>query len=203
MRTKLTLLVASICFLISFTSCDVMQQVSQMNNLAKCDFRLESVQNLNLAGVNVQKVEKASDLKMFDAVNLAAALSSQQFPLDFTLNVETKNPNTAPAGMSQIDWILLIDDIEMTRGILDQQVKIPANNGTAIIPMQMHIDLKKALTGKSADAVINFGMNLAGAGNKPTRFTLQMKPTITVSDIPVAYPGYLNVKTEFSTNQNL
>jgi hypothetical protein len=200
MRTKLTLLITSLSFLISLTSCDVMQQVSQMNNLTKCDFRLESVQNLNLAGVNVQNVKKASDLNMFDAANLAAALSSQQFPLDFTLNIEAKNPNTASAGMSQIDWILLIDDMEMTRGILNQQVTIPANNGIAVIPMQMHVDLQKALSGKSADAVINFGMNLAGAGNKPTRFTLQMKPTITVGGFPVAYPGYVNVKTEFGTN---
>jgi len=202
MRTKITLLIASISFLISFTSCDVMQQVSQMNNLTKCDFRLESVQHLNLAGVNVQNVKKVYDLNMMDAANLASAIASQQFPLDFTLNIEAKNPNTAEAGMSRIDWILLIDDMEMTRGILDQQVTIPANNGTTIIPMQMHIDLQKALSGKSADAVINFGMNLAGAGNKPTRFTLQMKPTITVGGFPIAYPGYLNVKTEFGTNHN-
>jgi hypothetical protein len=64
----------------------------------------------------------------------------------------------------------------------------------------MHIDLQKALNGKSADAIINFGMNLAGAGNKPTRFTLQMKPTIIVSGFPITYPGYLNVKTEFGSN---
>lgn len=202
MRTKITLLTASICFLISFSSCDVMQQVSQMNNLTKCDFRLESVQQLNLAGINVQNVKSVSDLTMFDAAKLASAISTQQFPLDFTLNIEAKNPNSAAAGMSKIDWILLIDDMEMTRGILDQQVTIPANNGTTVIPMQMHIDLKKALSGKSADAVINFGMNLAGAGNKPTRFTLQMKPTITVGGFPISYPGYLNVKTEFGTNQN-
>ena len=102
--------------------------------------------------------------------------------------------------MTRIDWILMIDDVEMTRGILDKQVTIPANNGLATIPMQMHIDLKKALSGKSADAVINFGMNLAGSGSKPTRFTLQMKPTITVGGFPISYPGYLNVKTEYASN---
>lgn len=172
-----------------------------MSNLAKCDFRLESVQHLNLAGINVQNVNQISDLSMFDAAKLASAVASKQFPLDFTLNIEAKNPNTATAGMTRIDWILLIDDLEMTRGVLDQQITIPANNGTAIIPMQMHIDLQKALSGKNTDAVINFGMNLAGAGNKPSRFTLQMKPTISVGGFPISYPGYLNVKTEFGSNQ--
>ncbi len=200
MRSTKKLLLASITFLIFFTSCDVMQQVSQINNLTKCEFRIESVQHLNLAGINVQNVNKISDLNMFDAAKIAAALSSQQFPLDFTLNIEAKNPNTTAAGMTRIDWILFIDDIEMTRGIQDKQVTIPANNSIAVIPMQLHVDLQKALTGKSADAVINFGMNLAGNGNKPTRFTLKMKPTITVGGIPMTYPGYLNIKTEFGAN---
>jgi len=200
MRTTKLLLIATISILISLTSCDVMKQVSQINNLTKCDFRLESVQQLNLAGINVQNVKQISDLNMFDVAKLASAVGSQQFPLDFTLNIAAKNPNTSDAGMTRIDWILLIDDMEMTRGILDKQVTIPANNGIATIPLQMHIDLKEALSGKSADAVINFGMNLAGTGNKPTRFTLQMKPTITVGGFPITYPGYLNVKTEFGTN---
>jgi len=198
MWSKKLFFITSISFLAIFSSCDVLNQVSQISNLTKCDFRLESVQNLNLAGINVQNVHKISDLNMFDAANIAAAVSSQKFPLDFTLNIEAKNPNTAAAGMTKIDWILLIDDIEMTRGILDQQITIPANNGTAFIPMKMHVDLQKALSGKSADAVINFGMNLAGTGNKPTRFTVQMKPTITVNGFPITYPGYLNVKTEYS-----
>lgn len=200
MSTYKILFLASISFLIFFTSCDVMQQVSQINNLTKCEFRLESVQHLNLAGINVQNVKSISDLNMFDAAKIASAVGSQQFPLDFTLNIEAKNPNTKAAGMTRIDWILLIDNIEMTRGIQDQQITIPADNGIATIPMQMHVDLQKALTGKSADAVINFAMNLAGTGNKPTRFTLQMKPTITVGGFPITYPGYLNVKTDFGTN---
>ncbi len=197
MTKKRISLIALVCSIAFFTSCDVLQQVSQVSNLTKCDFRLESVQHLNLAGINVQNVKKVSDLTMLDAAKLANAVASQQFPLDFTLNIEARNPNSSAAGMTRIDWILLIDDVEMTHGILDKQVNIPANNGSAIIPMQMHVDLKQALSGKSADAIINFGMNLAGAGNKPTRFTLQMKPTISVNGFPITYPGYLNVKTEF------
>jgi len=200
MLPKKTLLFAALSLLIFVSSCDVMKQVSEMSNLAKCDFKLQSVQQLRLAGIDVQNVKKISDLSMFDGAKLASAVASQQLPLDFTINIEAKNPNATPAGMTRIDWVLLIDDVEMTQGILDKQVTIPANNGLAVIPMQMHVDLKKALSGKSADAIINFGMNLAGSGSKPTRFTLRMKPTITVGGFPVTYPGYLNVKTEYGSN---
>jgi len=196
--TKLVLTATLLLNLLS--SCDVLQQASQVSNLAKCDFRIESVKQLNLAGVNVQNIQNISDLSLIETGKLAAAFSSQQFPLDFTLNIEARNPNASVAGMTKMEWILLIDDIEMTQGILDKAVTIPANNGTALIPMQMQVDLKKALAGKSGDAVINFGLNLAGAGNKPTRFTLRMKPTITVNGLQITYPGYVNVKTEFGSN---
>ena len=200
MHIKRIILFSALSLLIFISSCDVMNQVSQMSNLAKCDFKLQSVQQLSLAGINVQNVKKLSDLSLFDGAKLASAVANQQFPLYFTLNIEAKNPNPNPAGMTKIDWILLIDGVEMTRGILDKQVTIPANNGLAVIPMQMHVDLKKALSGRSADAIINFGMNLSGSGSKPTRFTLQMKPTITIGGFPITYPGYLNVNTEYSSN---
>ncbi|HNW53370.1 MAG TPA: LEA type 2 family protein [Bacteroidales bacterium] len=194
-KIKLLAALATFTFL---TSCDVVKQVSQVSNLSKCDFRLESVQRLTLAGVQIQNVKSISDVGMFDAAKLASAVASQQLPLNCILNVEAKNPNTADAGITKIDWILLIDDIEMTSGIIDQPVTIPANNGTAFIPVQVNVDLQKALSGKSADAIINFAMNLAGAGNKPTRFTMKMKPSISVGGFPVSYPGYVTIKTEYS-----
>ncbi|MBK7211985.1 MAG: hypothetical protein IPH88_01540 [Bacteroidales bacterium] len=184
--------------LLSLNSCDVVQQAAKMATLAKCEFRLQSVSQLTLAGINVQSIHKLSDLSLLDAGKLSVALASGQFPLDFTLNVEAKNPNSATAGLTKMDWILYIDGIEMTKGIVDQQVTIPANNGITVIPMKMTVDLKQALSGKSADAILNFGMNLAGIGNKPTRFTMKLQPTINVASFPITYPGYITVGTEFS-----
>ncbi|MBK7027856.1 MAG: hypothetical protein IPH45_00970 [Bacteroidales bacterium] len=181
-------------------SCDVLQQASQMANLSKCEFKLQSVNQLTLAGINVQSIHKYSDLTLKDAAKLTAAVASGQFPLDFTLNIEAKNPNTAAAGITKLDWILFIDGIEMTKGVVNQQVTIPANNGIAVIPMKMSVDLKQALSGKSLDAIVNFGLNLAGTGNKPTRFTMKLQPTINVSGFPITYPGYITFGTEFSGN---
>jgi hypothetical protein len=194
---SLVRLLVLIIILPMLNACDVFQQAQKMAYLSKCDFRMQSVNQLVLAGINVQNIHKLSDLSLLDAAKLTNALATNQFPLDFTLNIEARNPNTADAGLTKMDWILFIDNIEMTRGALNQQVTIPANNATAIIPMKMHIDLKQALSGKSADAILNFGLNLAGAGNKPTRFTLKLQPTINVASIPITYPGYITIGTEY------
>lgn len=184
--------------LMLLSSCSVLQEAGKFANIVNCRFRLESVKQLTLAGVNVQNVKKLSDLTLVDGAKLATAVASGQFPLTFTLNTEVSNPNASSAKMTQFDWILLIDDIEMTAGTVNNSYTIPAK-GASVIPMQINIDLKKALSGKSADAIINFGLNLAGTGNEPTRFTLKVRPTISVGAYSITYPNYMTVTTQYGS----
>lgn len=198
---KIVSIAAILLSLVVMSGCDVLEQARQVAMLSKCEFKLSTVDQLRLAGVNIQQVRSLSDLNMMDAARITtAAAMGGSLPLNFTLNVEVKNPNTTVAGLNKLDWILLIDDIEMVSGINEQRVQIPANNGTAIIPLTIGINLKEALKGRSADAIVNFAMNLAGAGNKPSRITLKAKPTIMVGSMPVSYPGYITIQNEFTSN---
>ena len=181
---------------LSMPSCDVLNEAQKVGNLVNCSFNLKSVEGLSLAGVNVQNIQSVSNLSIMNAAQLATAVMGNSLPLSFTLNVDAKNPNATPAGMSKMEWILFIDDIEMTRGNFNKKITIPAKNVKTTIPIQMNVDLKKALSGKSGDALLNFAMNLAGNGNKPTRFALQVKPTIKVGDYALSYPGYLTIKAQ-------
>ena len=196
-KTFLLALFIANLFLIS--GCDILEQAAQVANLTKCEFRLKSVDQLRLAGVNIQQVNNLSDLNFIDAARITAAATGTNLPLNFTLNVEAKNPNSAIAGLNRLDWILLIDGIEMVSGVNEQNFQIAANGGTSTIPLTIGINLKEALKGKSGDAIVNFGMNLAGNGNKPTRITLKAKPSIMVSGRSIAYPGYLTVENEFTS----
>ena len=193
-------LIVIVFVLIAFSSCDVLQQAQQMATLAKCDFRLKTVDNTSLAGVNIQRIQHLSDVNLMDAARISTAYAGKSFPLTFTLNVEARNPNSGTASMQRLDWILYIDNIEMANGTNTQPISIPGNQGTAIIPLQISTDLKKSLAGKSGDAILNFGFNLAGAGNTPSRITLKAKPTISINGIQVSYPGYISVSKEFSSN---
>ena len=187
-----------IAFLILTNSCGVVQQTQQMANLVNCEFRIASVQNLKLAGVNIQNVQSLKNLGVLDAAKIMAAAAGSSLPLTFQLNIEGKNPNSSPAGMNRMSWILLIDNIQMTAGSIDNRFDIPANNGTANIPIQININLKEALQGRSLDAIANFAFNLAGAGNRPTRITAKIQPTIMIGQTPLTYPGYITITTTFS-----
>jgi hypothetical protein len=178
------------------SACSVLQQTSEIAALTKCEFRIESARNMKLAGVNIQDKQTLSDLSIMEMTKIAGVLAGGTLPLTFDLNVQVKNPNPGLAAMNKLDWILIIDDIEMTRGLLNQRVEIPANMVTTV-PVAMSLDLMKSLSGKSGDALINFALNLAGTGSRPTRIKLKAKPTILIGTTPIEYPGYITIKQEF------
>lgn len=188
-----------VMLIMAVSSCGIMEQAKQMKTLTKCKFRLESVDNLILVGINVQAVQSIDDLGMIDAGKIMAAFLTGELPLSFILNIEAQNPNDQMAAMNRMDWILLIDDIEMVSGALTERVQIPPNGGVTVIPLSMNMDLAEVLSGKSAEAVINFGFNLAGVGGAPTRITLRAKPTILVGNREITYPGYISIKTNFTS----
>ena len=166
-------------------------------NVVKCDFRMKSVTDTRLAGVNIQQIKSFSQLNLFQVGNLTKAYLGGNVPLEFLLNIEGKNPNTADATMASFDWILLIDDRQMVSGTNNHEYHIPANGGTETIPLKVSVNLLDVLNNETKDALLNFGFNLADAGNKPTRVGLKLKPTINVGGVPITYPGYIDLGTEF------
>jgi hypothetical protein len=179
-----------------FTGCDVARQAQQVTNLASCDFRIQSVEKVNLAGVELQNINSVNDMNFSDVALILAGFASPAFQLSLQLNLEGRNPNAKDAGLNKLEWMLFIDDFQMTSGILDKPVIIPALS-TSIIPVEVGLDLKQVLSGKSANAMLNFCMNLAGVGNTPTRFKIKLKPTVIIAGAELTYPGYITVKTEY------
>jgi hypothetical protein len=98
-------------------------------NIASCKFRMESMQNTSLAGINIQGRTNFSGLSITDAGRLTNAYLNKNLPLSFILNIEATNPNVREAALHGFDWILNIDDVEMARGRQDQQITIPGDNG--------------------------------------------------------------------------
>ena len=175
------------------------KQLKEMANFAKCEFRLKSIENITLAGFNVQNAKSISDVNVLDAAKLLAAVAQNNLPLQFTLNVDVKNPNPVQASLNRLDWILFIDNIQMVEGTTQNKLQVPANGGVANYPLVFNMNLKDVLKEKSGQSLINFGLNLAGAGNQPTRLTLKAKPYVMIGNFQLPYPGYFDIKTEYTS----
>ena len=193
MTRKISLLLLSL--LLFSTAC---QQLKQMANFTKCQFRMNSVQNTMLAGVNVQQIQSLSDLNLLQAGKLTAAYASGSMPITMTINVDAQNPNDAAAAMNRMDWILLVEGKELVTGTLNDRVSIAPSGGTAVIPVRISADLRKIMAKNSAEENINLGLGLAGAGGRPSpKLSLKIKPSIMIGSLTVPYPGYITLSTNF------
>jgi hypothetical protein len=193
------ILISSATLIFCLTAC---QQLKQMANFSKCEFRMNNVQNTTLAGVNVQQVQSVSDLNLLDAGRLSAAYASGSMPLSLTVNLDVNNPNNATAAMNRLEWILLIEDKEIVNGIVNDRVSI-APNGVAQLPLRISTDLRKLMAKNTTQENINLGLGLVGGGNKPSKkLSLKVKPSIVIGSLTIPYPGYLTVGTNFGAGKN-
>jgi len=173
--------------------------LKEIGALGKCEFRMGTLERPMIAGIEVSKINRFSDLSLSETAAVGSSVLKGELPLTFTLNIEARNPNPATAALNRLEYIAFIDDVEMARGLFDRRVEIPPGDGITTIPLQLSTDLVRILDKESRAALFNFGLNLADASNRPTRVTLKIKPTIMIGMAEIVYPGYFNIKYDFTS----
>lgn len=183
--------------ILTMASCSVMKQANEMRSFAKCEFRVKNVEEVYLAGVDITEVDQFSDLDFSQASTISMQAMKGKLPLNFILNVEVRNPNEERASMNRFLWDLYIDDELISKGKVEEDLKVPPAGGISVLPVQIGVDLFNVLSGESSDAVLNFAMNLSGDGTYPSRVKLRIKPTIYIAMTQVKYPGFFTIEEEF------
>lgn len=170
----------------------------ELRNLTGCEYKVTTLTQANLAGINVQQIKKFEDLKLQDAAIATNSLIRGTLPLQFVLNIDAKNPNPEQAALGRLEWIAFIDDVEIANGTHLNRVVIPGNGGTASIPLQIGCDLVQILSNnEKRSKVLNFGLNLADAGNRPTRVSVKIRPSIQIAKKTITSPTFFTVGYTF------
>ena len=173
-------------------SCDILTQVAQMANFANCTFNFNSVDHIQMLGIDLSKCMSKTDLNAMQLLSLANAISNRQLPVTFNVNVDVKNPNSIAASMTKMDYILSLNGKQVISTSMNNSVNVPANaSNTVTIPITT--DLFQLFSGESADAIVNLAFKLAGASSEPVNVGLKVKPYINVSGQQLAYPDYITM----------
>lgn len=176
------------------SSCSVIEQMDQMKQFSQCEFKINTVNQLNIAGVSMDGKSKISDFTFTETVRLINALAKEEIPATFTIRLEAINPNSKKAAMNQLDWKLLIDQQQVAKGIIEKQIVIPPNGRKADFPVPVSVNLKELLTGKSGQALMNLVTDITGQGSGSSELTMKLSPTIRIGKQMLKYPGYVYVK---------
>ena len=173
-------------------SCDVLTQVAQMANFANCTFDFNSVNNIQMLGVNLNKGMSKTDLNATQLLSLANAIMNRQLPVTFNVNLDVKNPNSIAASMAKMDYIVTLNGKEVISTTLNNSVNVPANSSN-VVSIPITTDLFQLFSGESADAIVNLAFKLAGASSDPVNVGLKVKPYISINGQQLAYPDYLTM----------
>ncbi len=186
-RTFIILFVA-----LGLSSCNLLTQVAQMANFANCTFDFNSINHIQMLGVNLSKGMTKDDLNATQLLNLANALMKRELPVTFNVKLDVENPNSIAAAMSKMDYIVSLNGKQVISTTMNNSINVPAKSkNTITIPVTT--DLFQLFSGESADAILNMAFKLAGASSDPVKLGLQVKPYITINNQQLAYPNYITI----------
>ncbi|MFT5144081.1 MAG: hypothetical protein ACI80V_002532 [Rhodothermales bacterium] len=183
-------LLAVILAVLVLPGCKTLQQFSALKSV---DFSLNSVNNVVLAGLNLDRVRSYQDLNLLDAAKLAAAFSRKDLPLSFTVNLAATNPadNPVSARMVGMDWSLLLDDRETISGTFNDPMDLPPGVEVGI-PITVQLNLIQFFD-QSAGDLFELVQAIAGQNGSPKRIAIKARPTINTPIGPIRYPNAITV----------
>ena len=177
-KVKKTLII--LFFALGFTSCEVLNQMAQMASFANCSFNFNSVDQIQMLGINLRKGMSRNDLNVSQLLSLTNAIMNKSLPVTFNVNVNVSNPNSIAAAMSKMDYILTLDGKEVISTTMNKSINVPANS-SSVVTIPVTTDLFQLFSGESSDAIVNLAFKLAGASSNPVNVGLKVKPYITVN----------------------
>ncbi len=199
---KKIILIAGIVTLI--VSCSVYETFV---NLSRLQFKLGSVNNFEINGIDLSDKSKLDDFKLNDILNLSSMFASGKFPVSFTLNVDAKNPNDGTGGYKATDatiqsfpWRLMIDNKETISGNIDKPVLVPGTGEVMTIPIVISFDLVKFFNDLGYESFINLALMLGGKDGSSTRLTLYADPVVNTILGNISYPGEIKIVDRSFTN---
>ena len=189
-KLKKTLIILFVTM--GLASCDVLNQVAQMANLVNCTFDFNSVNQIQMLGVNLSKGMSKTDLNATQLLSLADAIMRKQLPVTFNVNVDVKNPNSIAAAMTKMDYILTLNGKQVVSTTMNNGINVPAKS-SSVVSIPITTDLFQLFSGESADAIVNLAFKLAGASSNPVNVGLKVKPYISINGQQLTYPDFISM----------
>lgn len=190
-----------ISFLLTILTISSCTYLKELTALKDCEFRVGTLENPVLAGVDISKIFSLKDFSIDQTGKITKSILRGTLPLSFILNVEVKNPNQKNASLNRLEYLAFIDTVQIAAGAVEEHVIIPSGGGIANIPVKVETDVLDLLKKEPMNTLLNYALNLADDGNRPVRVSIKIKPWIQIGSVDHEYPGYITVTQDFASGK--
>ena len=174
--------------MLMLSGCSALQTgISNAYNLANCDYLYNSVSDITISEINISK--GLSPLMIPKLVSILSGNASS-IPMNLTLNLDVKNPNSGTAAFQALNYIISIDDIQFTTGNFKQPFSVDAGE-TKGLPVIIGFDIAELMKNNSRSAIEKIAKNIIGLGDTASKVTVQLRPSFKVGEQTFSSPVYV------------
>ncbi|KAA8481828.1 hypothetical protein BDE36_1872 [Arcticibacter tournemirensis] len=187
--------------LILLHSCGIDSQVKRLEALEGCTYSIVSADSVYLANTDISRLIRKKGFDLSGAPAVAFAFMQQTLPLKAVLRMKIENPGKDEAGINEFDYKIVLKGVELTSGSYNRKIVIAPEGGTADVALKIDSELYPILSNPEYQkAVTAF---LSSEEEMKTIITLMIKPSFTIGNEKVSYPGYIDINKEVSNKQLL
>ena len=178
---------------------------SVLANLQRLKFKIGSVRDFRLLGIDLSGKAKIGDFSASDILKVGQSYTSKKLPVEFVMDVLAVNPNDGTGGTTKtastltgLECRLLIDGNPTVIGNIDRPVEIPGTGQESVIPLRLSLDLLEFFSDKRYEDLVGMALAIGGRSGSPARLSLDAQPTVSTPLGPITYPGRVTIiSTDF------
>lgn len=161
-----------------------------MSALKNCTYDIVSADSLYLANTPVTRLIDANGFVLERSQHLALAFMRQDIPLRGILRFKITNNGPETAGINEFDYKVFIKDKELAKGSTDRKISIEPGQ-SSVIPVRISENIFPLVSEPAnIKALSDF---VSSDSLKTAIITLKIKPSVSVGNKKINYPGYIDI----------
>ncbi|HUH33294.1 MAG TPA: LEA type 2 family protein [Daejeonella sp.] len=188
------------CLALTMSGCGINNQAKQLQTLEDCIYEIRSADSIYVAGKDVSKMISNNAINISSMPEFAWAYLQKDIPLKARINLKIKNPTKQDAAINRFEYLVLVKGQQLANGMVAQKVSIAAGDSITV-PVSVNSNIYQILSnGNTMQEIVAF---MKGGNDSATErkgiVTLKIKPSISIGNNLVNYPGYITIEKEISS----
>ena len=172
-------------------SCDVVNQLGGAYNFMQCNYDYNSIENVEIAGINLGKAKSVSVLQIASLSTILSGKALERIPFSMTVNLDVENPNEkGTAILNGMEYVIELNDMEFTTGSIETPVRIEPGQ-SEVVPLLIGLDLKNLMDSYSQEQVATEMNRFLSISPGQTKVTVKLCPKVLFGKKIIKTPTYI------------
>ena len=175
-----------------FMSSCAINQKAQVEVLSKFNYDVESVDQIRLAGRDIDSYQSGGSASLASLPGIAMALLRQDLPLEARVNLKITNPTSTVTKINEFKYIIEMAGKPLFEGAVAENINL-SNGQSMVVPLTFSANIFGVAKEQGFDKVLNDIFTRKSNGF----FALKIKPSVKIGGKNFFYPGYITVDKDF------